>query len=147
MFRCESEHEYQCTNERCIAKYLACDHHNNCGDYSDEHVNCMSRIPTGPSQPDLIPTDGRDSGQIDYWPPSPSKPYQPQQPSSTSQLPTFPIDTDRTHDGGGSFDSDSIPEYFDIPFPGRDKTTHGPTIFHKPKPMNGFHGTEVHTGG
>lgn len=153
IFGCENEHEYKCTNERCIAKYLACDHHNNCGDYSDEHVGCMSRVPStirpllSPSsrQPEFIPPDGRDnSGQIidnlpDRQPP-------------TSKLPTFPIDIDHTSydGGGGSFDSDTIPEYFDIPFPGRDKTTNGPgttTIFHKPKPMNGFHGTDVHTGG
>nr|XP_046915581.1 uncharacterized protein LOC124496148 isoform X1 [Dermatophagoides farinae] len=153
MFRCESEHEYQCTNERCIAKYLACDHHNNCGDYSDEHMNCMSRIPTSSLPPGFIPPDGRDSGgrEEDYWPPT--SPSQPQQPTSP-QLPTFPIDsdfdTDRTHEIGGSFDDgDTIPEYIDVPFPGngdRHKTTHvgGPT---KPKPMNGFHGVEVHTGG
>ncbi|XP_027196431.2 uncharacterized protein LOC113790926 isoform X1 [Dermatophagoides pteronyssinus] len=152
IFGCENEHEYKCTNERCIAKYLACDHHNNCGDYSDEHVGCMSRVPStirpllSPSsrQPEFIPPDGRDnSGQItDNLPDRPP----------TSKLPTFPIDIDHTSydGGGGSFDSDTIPEYFDIPFPGRDKTTNGPgttTIFHKPKPMNGFHGTDVHTGG
>ncbi|XP_064611667.1 membrane frizzled-related protein-like [Liolophura sinensis] len=34
------ESSFQCDNKRCVADTLACDGYNNCGDNSDETVNC-----------------------------------------------------------------------------------------------------------
>ena len=31
---------FLCNNSRCIAKRLVCNYHDDCGDASDEHINC-----------------------------------------------------------------------------------------------------------
>lgn len=98
---CDVTREYHCNNGRCIANYLTCDHHNNCGDHSDEALNCLSNVPSTTTTTTTI--------EPPWYAPAPSRPSEP-------SIPTFDISN-----GHGKYYPDdpgsSIPEYVDVPLP------------------------------
>lgn len=115
--QCDNGREYQCSNQRCIASYLACDHHNNCGDHSDEDTNCLAKVPTAgplpPPEPPLPPPTDPYDNRPPYSPYPPPDSYDP-------SIPTFDIDDNRVDQrpkGDGGESGSGIPEYFDVPLP------------------------------
>ncbi|KPM06092.1 low-density lipoprotein receptor-related protein 2-like protein 3 [Sarcoptes scabiei] len=98
---CDPDSEYQCSNKRCIANYLECDHHNNCGDHSDEALNCMSRVGT-PEDPHIAPKP-INTDNVVVWP---------------DKVPTFPIPTENSDgENRNKFVTEDSPEYVDVPIP------------------------------
>ena len=113
---CDHDREYRCRNERCIAIYLTCDHHNNCGDHSDEATNCLSKVPTTSSTLPSPPASSPHPLPTPYPPPSPTDfDY----PIGRPEVPTFDIDGNRIEPPprGGVIPDSGIPEYVDVPFP------------------------------
>lgn len=130
---CDVTREYHCNNGRCIAHYLTCDHHNNCGDHSDEALNCLSNVPSTTSTTTT-------TTELPWYMPA----GRPSEPS----IPTFDI----TNGHGKQYPdepSSSIPEYVDVPLPpngsGGGAGAHHPPYYY---PVNGHgEGGRVRVGG
>ena len=125
---CDVHREYRCSNHRCIARYLTCDHHNNCGDHSDEAINCLSKVPKNSPNGNGIP------------------PYQ----TDENGRPIFSIDNpfdSHQPDTVGSITDSEIPEYFDVPLPTDYPPRTPVTIKGDSQPNGGFRGAGTGTNG
>lgn len=133
-------------------------------------MNCLARISTTKTPPDFSRPNQYDTSKEwesnkdrdSNWDPNRNRESSidwdknrdwnrdPNRVPSLSEVPTFPIPDPNGYDpnrpkGYDDDDSNTIPEYYDVPFPTdrKIKTGKGHT-YTKPKPINGFHSA---TGG